>query len=32
MDVALTNAVGERARLYQAYSDARKRFEAATQV
>jgi predicted Zn finger-like uncharacterized protein len=32
MDVALTNAVGERTRLYQTYSDARKRFEAATQV
>jgi predicted Zn finger-like uncharacterized protein len=32
LDAALTNAIGERTRLYQAYTDARKRFEAATQV
>jgi predicted Zn finger-like uncharacterized protein len=32
MDVALTNAISERTRLYQAYRDARKRFEAAHQV
>lgn len=32
LDVTLTNAMTERTRLYQAYSDARKRFEAAAQV
>jgi len=32
LDVTLTNAMSERTRLYQAYSDARKRFEAAAQV
>ncbi|HEY3120144.1 MAG TPA: zinc-ribbon domain-containing protein [Vicinamibacteria bacterium] len=32
LDVTLTNAMSERTRLYQAYADARKRFEAAAQV